>query len=251
MPREATTITTAETDGSHWEISGPVLLRSADPEPPGEVVIKNIFAWDHYKDAGHGEDHDGYEYELEVEWGVVENHELIFEVPFEIGDGRVDGNGDLTLGWHWRLWDEHEGLPAFALRNFVRFPTGIDSSGVDYELRGLITKTLIPGATRLHFNPFGRSVNGDNEADAEPFQYGIAVGIDHRIRDDLLFIADYIYSSAESEDANGANHEAEFGLDWAFADHQKLGLSFLAGLDGDSDGPAFGVEISYMLSFGG
>lgn len=259
--KESTTVVTREPSTDSWEISGPVFLRSADPEPPGEVVIKNIFEWRHSKKKSSDDswfwgssgdsDRDEYEYELEVEWGVVENHELIFEIPFELGEGRVDGNGDLTLGWHWRLWEEQEVMPAFALRNFVRLPTGIDSSGVDYEIRGLFTKTLIPGSTRAHFNPFAKSVNGDNGEDAEDFQYGAAVGIDHRLSDNLLFITDYIYASEETEDAIRANHEAEFGLDWEFAEHQKLGFSFLIGLDGDVDGPEYGAGISYMLSFGG
>lgn len=73
----------ADAYGAHsfensWEISGPVLLRSADPEPPGEVVVKNILAWEHTKDSQHREARDSYEYELEIEWGVVENQELIF-----------------------------------------------------------------------------------------------------------------------------------------------------------------------------
>ncbi len=262
VTKEKTTVVTHQSSDNHWEIDGPVFLRSADPEPPGEVIVKNIFGWDHSKkkkDKGsypwdYSEkrgDRDEYEYELEVEWGVVENHELIFKIPVQLGDGRVDGNGDLTIGWHWRLWDEQEVIPAFAMRNFVRLPTGIDSSGVDYEIRGLFTKTIVPGSTRLHLNPYAKSVNGDNEEDAEDFQYGAAIGVDHRLSDNLLFITDYIYASEETEDAMRANHEAEFGLDWEFAEHQKLGIAFNVGLDGDTDGPEFGAEFSYMLSFGG
>jgi len=257
--KQSTTETSVMEDD--WEIDGPVFLRAATPEPPGEVIIKNIFAWEHSKKSGGGggwfwgsdgddDDRDEYEYELEIEWGIVENHELIFEMPWQIGDGRVDGNGDLTLGWHWRLWQEEGNWPAFALRNYVRLPSGVDSSGVDYELRGLITKTLVPGSTRLHINPFAKSVNGNNEEDAEPFQYGAAVGVDHRLSDNLLFITDYIYHSEETEDAVRANHSAEFGLDWSLAEHQKLGLAFLVGLDGDTEGPEYGARVSYMISFG-
>jgi len=262
--KEKTTVTTRESSDNHWEISGPVFLRSADPEPPGEVVIKNIFEYGHTRKSAKVCDYDGddngdcsrkdrdeYEYELEIEWGIAENHELIFEVPFQLGEGSVDGNGDLTAGWHWRLWDEQGWIPAIALRNFVRLPTGIDSSGVDYEIRGLFTKTLVPGKMRLHFNPFAKSVNGDNDEDAEPFQYGVAIGADYRISDKLLFITDYIYSSEETESASRANHAAEFGVDWKIADHHKLGLVALVGLDGDAEGPSFGAKISYMISFGG
>lgn len=239
-------MTTSDSAEESWEIDGPVFLRSADPEPPGEVVIKNIFEWETTKDDGD----DDFEYELEIEWGVVENHELIFETPFEIGDGRVDGNGDLTVGWHWRLWKEHDGWPAFGMRNYVRIPTGVDSSGVDYEWRGLITKTLIPGTTRLELNPFVASINGNNEEDARPFRWGVAIGIDHRLRDDLLLIADYIYANGELERTRD-NHSAEFGLDWHIDERQTLAFATEVGLDGDSDGASLAARISYILSFGG
>jgi len=229
-----------------WEISGPVFLRSVDLEPPGEVVIKNIFEWATTKGGGS----DDFEYELEVEWGVVEDHELIFEVPFELGDGRVDGNGDLTLGWHWRLWKEHDGWPAFGMRNYVRIPTGIDSSGVDYEWRGLFTKTVIPDTMRLHLNPFAATINGNNDEDGRPFHWGTALGFDYRVSDDVLLIGDYIYSNGEEEHTRD-NHTAEFGVDWKIADHQKLGLAVEGSLDGDSNGPTFGAKVSYMISFGG
>lgn len=229
-----------------WEINGPVFIRSANPEPPGEVAIKNIFEWSTTKGGGD----DDLEYELEIEWGVVEDHELIFEAPFELGDGHVEGNGDLTVGWHWRLWKEHDGLPAFAMRNFVRLPTGLDSSGVDYEWRGLFTKTLVHGETRLHFNPFVASINGDNNEKARPFRWGAALGVDQWLSDDVLFIADYVYSNGENENTRD-NHTAEFGIDWRFTDHQKLSIATEIGLDGDSNGPSFGARVSYSMFIGG
>ncbi|NOT02054.1 MAG: hypothetical protein HOP29_15685 [Phycisphaerales bacterium] len=229
-----------------WEISGPIFLRSADPEPPGEVVVKNIFGWETTKGGGNSD----WEYELEIEWGVVEHHEFIFEVPFELGDGRVEGNGDITLGYHWRLWKEEGDWPAFAMRQFVRLPSGYHSSGVDYEWRGLFTRTLIPDTMRLHFNPFVKWINGDNEEEARSFRFGGALGVDYRLSADLLLIGDYIYSSGELEDTRD-NHTAELGVDWKIDERQKLGVAAEIGLDGDENGPSFGAKISYMLSFGG
>lgn len=245
---ERTTVRTTESSDNHWEIDGPVFLRSADPEPPGEVVFKNNFEWEHNRSGG-GDDRDEYEYEPEIEWGVVENHELIFEVPFKIGEGEVDGNGDLTVGWHWRLWDEEGSRPAFAIRNFVRIPTGVNSNGVDYELRGLFTKTLVPGSTRLHLNPFAKTVNGDNEPENRPFHWGTAIGVDHKLSNNLLLITDYIYSNGEEENTRD-NHEAEVGLDWHLDERQTLGFAVMAGLDGDDFGPAVGARFMYMISLG-
>ncbi len=82
-----------------WDVSGPVRMRSADPEETGELAVKNIFG---YSTSSHGD--DDFEYELELEWGFMPDHHLILELPVEIGDGEVEGNADLTLGWHWRLW---------------------------------------------------------------------------------------------------------------------------------------------------
>jgi len=262
--RESTTVT-AQTETVHedsWEISGPVFLRSADPEPPGEIVIKNIFEWEVLKNSDEDEGSELW-YELEIEYGLVENHELIFEVPTQIGEG--DENGDITLGWHWRLWEETESLPAFAMRNYITLPTGSDSDGVNYELRGLFTKTLVPGCTRFHVNPFLKVVNleedeeesynvpfipAEEEQEERDFQWGVALGIDHRLQEDLLFIADYKYSSSEHEGFRD-QHTAELGLDWRLDEHQKIGFATEVSLDQDSEGPCFAAKISYMLSFGG
>ncbi len=70
-----------------WNISGPVRMRSADPEETGELEIKNIFG---YSTSSDGSD-DNIGYELEIEWGFMPDHHLIFELPVQIGDGEVEG----------------------------------------------------------------------------------------------------------------------------------------------------------------
>ncbi|MCO6437094.1 MAG: hypothetical protein J5J06_08400 [Phycisphaerae bacterium] len=243
---ESTTMTTSTTTGaSEWVIDGPVFLRSADPEPVGVLEIKNNFAWSTSKD---GSD-DDYEYELEVEYGLVENHELLLALPFELGDGEVDGNGDLTLGWHWRLWREDGWIPAFAVRNYLRFPTGYRSSGVDYELRGLFTKTLVTDLLRLHLNPFGRSVNGNNEEDAHDFFYGAALGVDYRVSPEFLLVADYLYTNGEDEGESN-EHMAELGFDWELGGPHIFSFALDVSLDGDDEGEAFGAKLSYIYEIG-
>jgi hypothetical protein len=249
---------------SSWEIQGPISLRSADPTPPGVLRIKNTFGWvttdnDDGDDDdfffGDDDDHDGddddhFVYELVVEWGIAQDHVLLFELPFELGDGRVDGNGDLTVGWHWRLWEEHDGMPAFAMRNSLRFPTGVDSNGVDYEWKGLITHTLIHEQTRAHVNPFVRWVDDENHEYADDFQWGALVGIDHKLRDDLLLIVDYKYSYGEYEESED-HHAAEIGLDWTIASNQVIGIAAEFALDDNDHAPEFGARVSYVYSFGG
>jgi len=227
-----------------WDIWGPVRMRSADPEPTGELEIKNIFDYSTSSDSTD----DDFEYELEIEWGIAPNHELIFEIPVEIGDGGINGNVDITLGWHWRLWEEQAILPAFALRNYVRIPSGYHSSGVDYELRGLMTKSIIPDQLRLHLNPFLKSVNGHNEEDHRYFQWGFIVGADYRLAENLALNMDYIHETSDTEGERN-QHTMEVGLDWHFAPNQGLGFVTRAGIDGDSIGENFGFGISYVYSF--
>lgn len=233
-------------DHNTWLITGPIRLRGADAEEPGELEIKNIFGWSTTRSGGD----DDFSYELELEYGLVENHELILSVEFEdIGDGRQDGNGDTTLGWHWKLLPEKDLLPAFAIRNFVTFPTGTGSSGVDYELRGLFTKTLIDGKMRGHFNPFLISDNGDEE-DIRNFRWGALAGVDYRVSDSLVLIGDYRYESGEEEHTRD-NHALDLGFDWRIDDRQTIGFVTEIGIDGDTHGPALEARISYILAIGG
>lgn len=261
---EKTTIVTRGSS-TDWDISGPVFLRSATPEEEGELIIKNIFGW--HRERG---DEETWEYELEVEYGFMPDHEGILEVPVEIGEGRVDGNADITLGWHWRLWEEGAcencplGAPAFAIRNLVRLPSGVDSSGVDYTLRGLFTWTMTPGQSRFHFNPFVKFLGGDNGDDdddsrlgfifddddgAENTQFGAAVGMDYKINDDMLFTWDYLWTSRRFNDG-ADNHALELGLEWDVAEGRIIAFSTEVGLDGDSHGTQFGAKLSYMIELG-
>ncbi|MCB9850733.1 MAG: hypothetical protein H6817_08510 [Phycisphaerales bacterium] len=233
----------AMNDDMNWDLAGPYEMRSADPEPAGVVELKNIFGWSTTK----GES-DEFEYEFEIEWGVNEDHELIFEVPAELGDGAVEGNGDLELGWHWRLWREGEWMPAFAMRNFVHLPTGYHSGGVDYEWIGLFTKSIIPGKLRFDANPFIKSVNDHREEEARHFLWGGSFGLDWRASDELILVALYRYETGELEGTRD-NHYVQIGGEWDLDEHSEIGFSTTVGLDGDENGPALGAKISYIYSF--
>ena len=242
---ESTTITT-RTSSSGWNLSGPYFLRSADPEPVGQIDVRFIYGY-----ATASEKSDTHDFGLEIEWGISEGLGFIFESGVELGNGDVKGNGDITIGFHTKFWDEDGLLPAFAMRNHGRFPTGYhDSSGVDYIGRGLFTWTLMPDKLRLHFNPFLKSINGNLGHDGTHFRWGAAVGFDCRMSDDLLMTLAYKHETSETE-GNRNSHSVEWGADWKFASNQKLGLAAELGLDGDDDGSNFEFRISYILIIGG
>ncbi len=239
---ESTTVTTYE-EGDKWDLSGPYFLRSADPEEPGEMDLKIIYGYE----TASGED-DDHELEFVLEWGMARNWEFILEAPFEIGDGGVEGNGDITaFGFHTRFWEEDGWIPAVAMRNLMRIPTGYHSSGVDYIGRLLVTKSILPGRLRAHFNPFLTSVNGNNEEEARHFQWGAAIGVDYRVNDDLVLVADYLHRTSEEEGYRN-NHSIELGADWKLAEHHTVAFGTELGLDGDSSGANWGFKVSYILS---
>ncbi len=226
-----------------WDLVGPYFLRSADPEPVGELDLKLIYGYE----TTSREDGE-HELEFVLEWGLAENHEFILEVPVTIGNGGIDGNADISfLGFHTRFWKEDGWLPAFAMRNSLRLPTGYQSSGVDYTARGLITKSIIPGVWRLHANPFLTVASGNNVEDLRHFQWGLVLGTDYRVSDELVLIGDYQLRSSEVEGERD-NHILELGADWKIADHKKLAFGTEFGLDGDDNGPNWTFHISYIIS---
>lgn len=226
-----------------YDLAGPYFLRSADPVPPGELELKFIYGFQNSADNS-----DQHEVEFELEWGIADDLEFILELPVTLAEGGVEGNGDIEeLGFHIRHWRESGSRPAFATRHLIRVPTGYHSDGVDYLARGLFTKTLVPDTLRLHCNPYLKSVNGNLDDDTRRFQYGAAIGVDYRLSDTVLLIADYQYRSG-AEEGVGGQHLVEFGADWTLGPNRKLGLQTEFEIDGDSHGTDFGLHISYIVT---
>ncbi len=239
---QASTAMTTSEESEGWTLDGPYFLRSADPLEAGEMELKFNYGFE-----TSSEEADEHEFEFVFEWGLVEDTEFILEVPVTLGEGKVEGNGDIAeFGFHTRFWDEGDWMPAFAMRNLIRIPTGYQSDGVDYTARGLFTKTIIPGTMRLHFNPFFTSVNGNLDKAERHFQWGAAIGFDYRVNDDLILIADYQHRSSENEGVRD-QHSLELGADWELAPDQILAFQTEFELDGDSHGSDFGFRVSYIV----
>jgi hypothetical protein len=271
------TETVTEAD-KNWDIFGPIRLRSADPEELGEVEVKLNAEWG---TSSSGE-HDSVGLEPEIEYGIAPNHELIWAIPMEFGFGGVDGNADQEVGWHWRLWKEDPCgiLPAFAIRNFLRMPSGYHSSGVDWTFRGLFTKSIIPNKLRVHLNPYFALVNGDNldsdegsnpfgaalasisshfigrassvfgeeEESHRYFRWGIIPGVDYKLCENINLVGAYIYENSPYEGQRD-QHSLEFDVDWKITEHHEIGFVNRMSLDGDSVGDNFSIGLTYIYVF--
>lgn len=252
----------AQDNGSStWDVEGPVSMRSADTQERGTIDLKIGFD---YGTSSDGTD-DDYGNSFELQWGLADNHEIRLMLPINFGDGE-DGNADLSFGWQWRLWEEQNALPAFAVYNELRIPSGYHSSGLDWELRGVMTWTLQPDSMRLHFNPFIRFMDGDNlesnlhgdgddhgfffdndHHSARHFAAGGIIGIDYRFSDTTVLNVDYVLDSGRMN-GYSMQHSMEAGLDYDLGNGQSLTWATRWTLDGDSQGDNWGMTISYIIS---
>ncbi len=246
-------------DGGGWDVEGPVSMRAADVQEQGTFDLK--IGLD-YGTSSNGSD-DDVSNRFELQWGFLEGHELVLKLPVEYCDGRVEGNADLSVGWQWKFLDGDGGwMPAMAVYNEVRTPTGYHSSGWDWELRGVFTWDLDPGTCRLHLNPFIRFLDTDNletnmNRDRDPedaeitgrhFAAGGIIGVDHRLTDSTVINVDYILDSGRL-DGYSMQHSMEAGMDYQLNDNQMLTWATRWTLDGDDQGDNWGLSLSYIFSF--
>ena len=253
--------------GGSWDVEGPVSMRSADVQEQGTFDLKIVFD---YGTSSDGSD-DDYGNRVELQWGVYADNEIVFKLPVNYGDGE-EGNADVSIGWQWKLSDEQGWIPATAIYNELRLPTGNGSAGVDWELRGVFTWDVNPGTCRLHVNPFIRFMDGDNvqtnarhdrnrdrndgsffrnrrnEVSARHFAAGGIIGVDHRLTDSTVINIDYILDSGNL-DGYSMQHSMEAGMDYELTDNQMLTWATRWTLDGDDQGDNWGLSLSYIFSF--
>jgi hypothetical protein len=89
---------------------------------------------------------------IEILYGALDNLQVgigttLVTDPHEIDELK---SGDLKLSGLYNFNQETLTLPALGLKLTVEVPTGVDSSGVDVELKGLVTKSL--GRLSFHLN---------------------------------------------------------------------------------------------------
>jgi hypothetical protein len=71
------------------------------------------------------------------------------------------------------------GLPAFGLKLAARFPTGVDSSGVDLGVTGLVTRSV--ARLGLHLNAGYEFLGGDDGGEARGGRYTVVLGASYPV----------------------------------------------------------------------
>jgi hypothetical protein len=272
------TTTTTTTTTSQADYFTGFLLQDASTLPAGQVDLRLRFDW---FTSTHAE--DAFTLTPALVWGVADGFEFFAEVPVSLGEGGerpgsrnsvrsermklqeesrslsedldpdagdplLEGNGDTYIGAQWRFFEQEDSVPSMALRGTARIPTAHDSNGVDGELRLILTNDYDSGV-RSHLNGFVKTINGDNDAEARDFQWGIVAGVDGPLNSDgsARWVLDYYHASAVHR-AESNIHMLEFGSEWTLSDEHKFGLLARVGLDHHRDTPDFGAGIQYSYS---
>lgn len=121
----------------------------------------------------------GGAFDVEFLYGFAPNTHFNIGIDPVIG-GRADSEdtdfdpGDLSVGIFHNFNREYGNTPAFAVRADTYFPTGDDSEGVDFRLRGIASKT-VGQYDRLHMN-LDLNVNTDTDEDERSVVPGLVLG---------------------------------------------------------------------------
>lgn len=121
----------------------------------------------------------GGEFELEYLYGFAPNTHLNIGIDPSIG-GRSDKDdtrfdpGNVSVGVFHNFNREYNNTPAFAVRADAYLPTGRDSRGVNFRVRGIASKT-VGQYDRLHLN-LDLNVNTGAESDEHTVVPGVIIG---------------------------------------------------------------------------
>ncbi len=238
-------------------------LEDGQPGQPGELQINHFTGW-----STRSGESDAWLMRPEIEYTF--NHELLrntkvgLDVPLEMLNGGVDGNGDIEFHWiqRWIAEDPSGWWPTFSTINELRVPSGYHSSGVDWTLTFVMAKELGPGTAYL--NAFFESANGRNnleEADSwwdqvrgeegddlRNFQWGFRFGYKWRITDTFAIIADYVLETSELR-GEADQHTGEVSAEWRINDKLSLGPGVMFTWDGSDNHQNFGAGVTVHYSF--
>jgi hypothetical protein len=242
-----------------------ISLEDGQPGQRGEWQFNYFNGWE-------TQDHesDPWLMEMELEYSpnvpgcwFMQNAKFGINMPVELLNGGVEGNGDINLLWKQRLIEEEESnwWPTVTLENELRLPTGYHSNGVDYTFQTVVAKQVGPGTAV--FNGFLTSANGNNNLEQASWwdqalgeeddslrhlQWGLRAGYKWRLTDQFALLADYTYQSSELKGEENQNI-GEFAAEWRVNEHLTIGPGILFGLDGNEDTPNFGAGILVHYSW--
>jgi hypothetical protein len=135
-------------DHGNLDEGRPLRLEDAYTIAHGEITLETGVGYQSPRE-GSGQ----FIFPVAVLWGAYPNFHVEIGTALFTSPRQVEGprhSGDLRLGALYNLNQETLTLPAFGIKAEAILPTGTDSSGTDFELKGIITKGI--GRLSFHLN---------------------------------------------------------------------------------------------------
>ncbi len=117
----------------------------------------------------------------EILYGLAPNLQVSLGTTFLTDPKRIEEqtkSGDLQLSGLYNFNQETLNLPAFGVRMTVNVPSGTASSGVDFRIKGLVTKSM--GRLSVHFNPAYEVFSGTTPFERDG-RYELALGASYPV----------------------------------------------------------------------
>lgn len=226
-----------------------ISIEDAQPGDPGSWELAVDFGWQEVR--GEMSDEELFEGAFELKYTgagshFLENMKLSLVQGTELGNGKVEGNGDVELNWQQRWLAESKNRPTFGTLVSVRLPTGRGSSGADMTLTGILDKDAGPGV--VYVSAWGTvPIDVDDEA-VRDFIWGANFGYKWSVAERFALYGNYVFEISEEHGGKESNI-IEFAAQYEVNEHLVLGPGILLGLDDHDETPKFGAGIRLTIGF--
>lgn len=148
-------------DHKNLDENRPLHLQDAYPVSQGEWALEAGIGFSSHRHAS-----DQVLLPAQLIYGALPNFHLEVGTTFFIDPHDVDGprkSGDLSFAALYNFNQETLTMPALGIKGTVTLPTGVDSSGIDSEITGLLTKSFY--RLSMHFNATYEFINGREDGE--------------------------------------------------------------------------------------
>jgi hypothetical protein len=189
---------------------------------------------------------------VEVLYGAFPNFHLELGTTFFTRPREVSGpekSGDLRLGALYNFNQETLPLPAIGIKGTVNFPTGVRSSGTDFELKGMVTKSV--GRLSLHGNAAVELVGGTRGSERDviyKFAFGPSYPIGAPMYTRTTLLADLFWERAHhrgERDTTGVEAGFRHQLTERMVVDAGIGTEFRGAADRSRFFATTGISISF------
>jgi len=234
-------------DHGNLDEGRPLHIQDAYPVSLGELVVEAGagFAWRRHS-SGHGF------FPVQFVYGIFPNTQLELGTTFFTSPHDIDSqvkSGDVSVGALYNFNQETLTLPAFALKGSLQLPTGVDSSGVESEVTGIVTKSF--HRLILSFNAGYQFIGGhnrDKRSGRYKFVFGGGYPVGAPMHTRTVLLAD-TYLEQASRRGEKKTVGGEIGLRHQLRERLVLDIGVGSEFSGPSDRSSVFLNAGFSFGF--